>query len=380
MYTSGSTGTPKGVAVPHRGVVRLLFGVNYAQLDASRIFLHLSPLAFDASTFEISGALLHGARCVLFPEQIPNLTGFGSGTDGIKVNTLWLTAALFNTVIDEAPEILAGVHQLLIGGEALSAAHVRRALERLPATEIVNGYGPTESTTFTCCYPIPRTLDPSLTSIAIGRPIANTEVYVLDGRLWPVPIGVPGELYIGGAGLARGYLNRPELTAEKFIRRSLPHGPGCRLYRTGDRVRWRPDGNLEFLGRLDHQVKMRGFRIELGEIEAALAEHPQVREAVVLLREDRPGDRRLVAYVVARGEPVPSLSELRSFLRGKLPEYMVPSAFVFLGRMPLTPNGKVDRKALPAPEARDRTSPPDTSRPGQRSRSNWPLFGRSCWG
>src|SRR4029453_13129882 len=190
-----------------------------------------------------------------------------------------------NTVIDETPEALSGVRQLLIGGEALSDPHVRRAVALLPHMQIINGYGPTESTTFACCYRIPARLDESVSSIPIGRPIANTEIYLLDSHLSPVPIGVRGELYIGGAGLARGYLNRPELTAEKFIPNPFSDEPGARLYRTGDLARYLPDGQVEFLGRVDQQVKIRGFRVELGEIEAVLGNHPGVREAVVALRE-----------------------------------------------------------------------------------------------
>ena len=355
MYTSGSTGMPKGVEILHQGIVRLLFGVNYASLDGSRTLLHLSPSTFDASTFEIWGALLHGARCVLLPNELPTTNGLRHIVEQSQVDTLWLTAALFNRVMDEDPLALQGIRQLLIGGEALSVSHVQIALDHLPATQIVNGYGPTESTTFACCYRIPHTLADAPTSIPIGRPISNTRVYVLDADENLVPIGVAGELYIGGDGLARGYLNRPELTAEKFLRDPFSEVPGARMYRTGDQVRWRADGNLEFLGRLDHQVKLRGFRIELGEIEATLLQHPQVRQAVVLLREDRPGDKRLVAYLVPQSTDTPPAAvALRQMLQEKLPDYMVPAAFVFLDVLPLTLNGKIDRQALP---------PPDASRP-----------------
>ncbi|MGH7846680.1 MAG: non-ribosomal peptide synthetase [Candidatus Binatia bacterium] len=350
MYTSGSTGQPKGVEVTHRGVLRLLFGVDYARFDAAQTFLHLAPFSFDASTFEIWGALLHGAKCVLFPGTLPAASELGALLHKYNITSLWLTASLFNTVIDEAPQALSGIAQLLIGGEALSVSHVRRALTLLPHTEIVNGYGPTEGTTFTCCYPIPRQLDDSASSIPIGRPIANTQVYVLDSHLAPVPVGVTGELYIGGDGLARGYLNRPELTADRFIPNPFSHEPGARLYKTADLARYRPDGNIEFLGRIDHQVKIRGFRIEPGEIEAVLCLHPAVREVVVLAHEHSLGERSLIAYVVSAREPPPTTSELRSFLKQKLPDYMIPSTFVFLSSLPLTPNGKVDRGALPLPD------------------------------
>jgi amino acid adenylation domain-containing protein len=354
IYTSGSTGQPKGVEVLHRGVLRLVFEVDYVQVGVNETFLHLSPDSFDASTFEIWGALLNGAKCVFFPGKIPSPNEIASTLRHHEISTLWLTASLFNTIIDEAPETLSSVRQLLIGGEALSVAHVRRALALLPHTQIINGYGPTESTTFACCYPIPVQLDDSVSSIPIGRPIANTEVYLLDSQLSPVPIGVAGELYIGGDGLARGYLNRPELTAEKFIAHPFKKD-GARLYKTGDVARYRSDGNIEFLGRMDHQVKVRGYRIEAGEIESALGQHPEVREAVVLARvEDSLGDpstgRRLVAYVVPRREPAPTITELKNYLKQKLPPFMIPSAFVLLNTLPLTANGKIDRRALPAPD------------------------------
>jgi amino acid adenylation domain-containing protein len=374
IYTSGSTGTPKGVEVLHRGIARLLLGVEYVRLDANHTFLHLAPTSFDASTFEIWGALLHGAKCVLFPGNLVSPLEIGEVIHAHGISTLWLTASLFNTVMDQAPEALIGLRQLLIGGEALSVAHVRAALSLLPGTEIINGYGPTESTTFSCCYPIPRQLDASVTSIPIGPPIANTEIYILDSRLSAVPIGVRGGLYVGGDGLARGYLNQSALTAEKFLPNPFSKELGARLYQTGDLARYLPDGNIEFLGRIDHQVKIRGYRIELGEIEAVLSHHPAVREAVVLARDDAPeendevqnqksktrsepsrsienlkSDKRLVAYVVPRQEGSLTVNELRSFLKEKLPEYMAPSAFVFLEGLPLTPNGKIDRRGLPAP-------------------------------
>ena len=350
MYTSGSTGTPKGVEVCHRGVVRLLFGVDYVRLDGQQTFLLLAPISFDASTFELWGALLHGGRCVVYPERLPTFGKLGELIGAHKVTTLWLNASLFNAVIDEDAAILAGVSQVLTGGEALSPTHIRRAMERLPHTQLVNGYGPTESTTFTCCYPIPRELSDHALSIPIGRPIANTQVYILDNQLNPVPIGVPGELYIGGDGLARGYLNRPELSAEKFVRHPFSENSEARLYKTDDLVRYRPDGNIEFLGRMDHQVKLRGFRIEPGEIEAVLSAHPAVHQVVVAVRETTLGDPRLVAYVVTgNGHELP-VEALHAHLNQRLPEYMAPSAFVYLDALPLTPSGKFDRNALPAPD------------------------------
>jgi len=343
-YTSGSTGVPKGVQVRHRGVARLLFGVDYVQLDADQVILQLAPISFDASTFEIFGALLHGGQLVLYPKPMPTPAELGQVLTQHHVTTLWLTASLYNAVIDQHPQALASVAQLLIGGEALSVAHVRRGLEQLPNTTIINGYGPTEGTTFTCCYPIPRPLAENLGSIPIGRPIGNTQVYVVDRHMNPVPVGVPGELLIGGDGLARGYLHDEALTAQKFIDHPFATG---KLYRTGDRVRYLADGTVEFLGRLDDQVKVRGFRIELGEIEAALAKHPAVRQAVVMCRKDPHGDKCLVAYTVL-SEAVDTHA-LKSFLKQHLPDYMVPSAMVILDAMPVTPNGKVDRDALPPP-------------------------------
>ncbi|NEP10410.1 MAG: amino acid adenylation domain-containing protein [Symploca sp. SIO2C1] len=297
-YTSGSTGTPKGVAVVHRGVIRLLFGVNYVSLSAEEKLLQAAPISFDASTFEIWGALLHGAQCVLFPAQTPTTKDLSDAIQKHRITTLWLTAALFNSIIDERPEALLGIRQLLVGGEALSVRHILKAQSALPSVQIINGYGPTEGTTFTCCYPIPQNLKDSVQSIPIGRPIGNTQVYLLDENLQPVQVGVPGELHIGGAGLARGYLNQPELTDEKFIPHPFSQKSGDRLYKTGDLARYLPDGNIEFIGRIDNQVKIRGFRIELGEIESVLNQHPKVAQAVAIAREDRINHKRLVAYVV----------------------------------------------------------------------------------
>jgi amino acid adenylation domain-containing protein len=348
FFTSGSTGAPKGVAVPHRAVLRLLLGVDYVQLGPEETLLQMAPMSFDAATFELWGALLHGGRCVLFPERVPTVAMLGETLRRHGVTTLWLTSALFNLVIDEAPEILRNVRQLLAGGESLSVGHVRRALELLPRTRLINGYGPTEGTTFTCCHTIREPPGERARSIPIGRPISNTEVHLLDSRLHPLPAGVPGELYIGGDGLALGYLNLPELTAEKFIASPFAIEPGARLYKTGDLARRLPDGNIEFLGRLDSQVKIRGYRVEPAEIQTALEAHPEVRESAVIAREDTAGSKYLAAYVVPRSDAIPDTPGLRSFLGNRLPGYMVPSVFVILKAMPLTPNGKVDGRALAA--------------------------------
>jgi amino acid adenylation domain-containing protein len=350
MYTSGSTGKPKGTAIRHRSVVRLLFGVDYVELDDQQTILQLAPLAFDASTFEIWGALLHGGRLVVAPPGPLDFAQLERVVSSRHVTTMWLTASLFNRVIETRPEALVGVKQLLTGGEALSVHHVRMALDRLGTeTKLINGYGPTESTTFTCCYGVPRDLSPDATSVPIGRPIGNTRVYVLDPHLQLVPVGVLGELYVGGDGLATGYWKRPELTAEQFIENPLSSTPGDRLYRTGDVVRWLPTGDLEFLGRRDDQIKLRGYRIELAEIEAALREHASIADVVVVLRGATSAEKRLVAYIVPQEEQAPTTSDLRAHLQKSIPDYMVPSAFVALDRLPLNPNGKVDRKALPEP-------------------------------
>ncbi|HVR99548.1 MAG TPA: amino acid adenylation domain-containing protein, partial [Thermoanaerobaculia bacterium] len=344
MYTSGSTGRPKGVAVTHRNVVRLVRETDFAHFGPEEVFLQLAPLSFDASTLELWGPLLHGGRLVVFPSRQPSLEELGETIARHGVTALWLTAGLFHQMVEGNLEGLRPVRQLLAGGDVLSPAHVRRVLAELPGTTLINGYGPTEGTTFTCCHAMTAESRIGHT-VPIGRPIANTRVYVVDAGFRQLPVGLPGELLLGGDGLAAGYWRRPELTAERFV--PDPFGaPGSRLYRTGDLVRWLPDGVVEFLGRRDGQVKVRGFRIEPGEIEAALAEHPAVREAAVVAREDAQGERRLVAYVVADGEP-----DLRGHLEAKLPAHMVPAAWVFLGALPLTANGKVDRRALPAPEA-----------------------------
>lgn len=351
MYTSGSSGKPKGVQVQHRNIVRLLFGADYARLDATRTILHMAPISFDASTFELWGALLHGARCVLLPARVPSAADIRDAVRTHHVTTMWLTASLFNMVIDEAPDALQGVEQVLTGGESLSVAHIRRALDLLPSTQLINGYGPTEGTTFTCCHPIPRRLDAAARSIPIGRPIGQTQVYILDHDMHPTPIGVPGQLYIGGDGLARGYLNRPDLTRDSFVANPFSDEPEARLYKSGDIARYRPDGTIEFVGRADTQVKIRGFRVELGEIETVLAQHPAVQEALVLHRDDGPGGRRLVAYIVPRAGQRAEVSRLRSFLREYVPEYMIPPIFVEMAALPRDPNGKLDRHALPPPGA-----------------------------
>jgi amino acid adenylation domain-containing protein len=356
MYTSGSTGTPKGVVISHDAILRLVIGARYVDLSPQHTMLHAAPLGFDASTLEIWGPLLNGGRCVLHGEDLPTAAGLAATIRGESVTTVWLTSALFNSVVDDDPAHLRGLHQLLVGGEALSVPHVRRALAALPGTTLINGYGPTECTTFTCTYPIPHDLAGDTRSIPIGRPITDTRCRVLSPSMQPLPVGLVGELYVGGRGLAKGYLGRPDLTAERFV--PDPFLADERLYRTGDLVRCRADGVLEFIGRADTQVKLRGYRIELGEIETALAAHPALKRCAVLALPDAAGGNRLVAYLVAMGAQVPA-AELRSHLAARLPDFMLPSAWVWLDHLPITPNGKLDRRALPAP-ASDR---PDLSVP-----------------
>ena len=359
MYTSGSTGRPKGVSVPHRGVVRLVKQTDYATFQNEDVFLQFAPISFDAATLEIWGSLLNGARLVLFPQPTASLSRLAHIIKQESITTLWLTAGLFHLMVDEHLEGLRPLRQLLAGGDVLLTAHVHKVRTELPNCRLINGYGPTENTTFTTCYPIPheQTLDGS---VPIGRPIANTTVYILDEALRPTPVGVPGELYIGGDGLSRGYFNQPALTAEKFIPNPFvsedqlfePPTSLC-LYKTGDLARFLPDGNIDFLGRIDNQVKIRGFRIELGEIEAVLQQHWAVQTAVVLARTDLPGDnassKQLVAYIVPVSQ-MPTDNELRRFLQEQLPDYMMPTIFVALNTLPLTPNGKVDRQGLPVPD------------------------------
>ncbi len=359
MYTSGSTGTPKGVAVTHRNVVRLVRGADYARMGPEETWLQYGPVAFDASTLEIWAPLLNGGRLVLVPGQRASLDDLAGLIRDHGVTSMFLTAALFNQMVDYRLEGLRPLSQLLVGGEANSPAHMRRVVETLPDLALNAVYGPTEGTTFTTWY----RLGQSGASVPIGRPIANARVYVLDSDLRPVPPGVAGELYAGGEGLARGYLGRPELTAEQFV--PDPFADGSRLYRTGDRVRWLPDGILDFLGRLDAQVKIRGFRIEPGEVEATLVHHPAVREAAVVVREESGGKAlaALAAYIVPQeGAPEEGLpAALQRFLRERLPEPMVPARWVVLPALPLTPNGKVDRRALPEPErAHGDYTPPQT--------------------
>ena len=345
IYTSGSTGKPKGVSVTHRNVVRLVKETNYARFSSDEVFLQFAPVTFDAATFEIWGALLNGAKLVVPAPGIESLTNLGDTIQQHKVTTLWLTAGLFHQMVDSELDKLQGVRQLLAGGDVLSVEHVETAARKLLGCQVINGYGPTENTTFTCCESV--TASSVGHSVPIGKPIANTEVYVLSSDMQLVPVGVAGELYIGGDGLARGYLEAGEATAEKFVPNPFARKPGERIYRTGDQVRYRSDGSIEFLGRLDQQVKIRGYRIELGEIELALSQHAAVRDCVVTIQTSKLGEKRLAAFVVPAAGQTSRVEELKKFLNEKLPEYMVPSFIGSVDQLPLTENGKIDRDALP---------------------------------
>ncbi len=361
LYTSGSTGLPKGVGVDHRAIVRLVRDTDYVQVTPNDRMAQISNPAFDAVTFEIWGALLNGACLVEIPRQrVLEPNGLARELVRRNVGVMFVTVALFNRVIAEQPRAFASMRCVIFGGEAADAARVRECARSGAPRRLLNGYGPTESTTFATTCRV-RDVEDDDASVPIGRAIANTEVYVLDRHMEPVPVLVLGELYIGGAGLARGYLGRPALTAAAFVPDPRAMAPGARLYRTGDHVRLLRDGRVDFIGRRDDQVKIRGFRIELGEIEAAFEEHPAVRDAVVLARDDltlvdgspdeRTEDRRLVGYVVLDAGSAAGPDDLRQHLRALLPAFMVPGPIVVLDALPLTPNGKVDRRALPRPDA-----------------------------
>jgi len=357
IYTSGSTGKPKGVAVPHRAVNRLVCNSNYVKLGASDKVAQVAHLAFDAATFEIWGALLNGAQLIGIPWEVALCpSDFVTQIRQQAISVLFLTTALFNQIASAVPDAFRSLKYLLFGGEIAEPMRVRSVLQQGSPQHLLHVYGPTENTTFSSWYEVQAVAEDA-TTIPIGRAIANTQIYLLDADLNPVPVGVPGEIYLGGDGLARSYLNRPELTAARFVPNPFSCQARDRLYRTGDLARYQPNGNLEFLGRLDAQIKLRGFRIELGEIETVLSQHPAVREAVVVVREIA-GDRQLVAYIVA--EQTPTARDLRNFLQSKLPDYMVPAAFVVLEALPLTPNGKIDRRALPVAVLSDAIAPETT--------------------
>jgi amino acid adenylation domain-containing protein len=351
IYTSGSTGKPKGVQICHESLVNFIHSMKHEPgLNSRDRLLAVTTISFDIHTLEIYLPLTVGGTIILVSRQV--------ATDGLQlaaemakhdVTVMQATPATWRMLLTAK---WAGKPNLkaICGGEALPQSLANNLLAKVAS--LWNIYGPTETTVWSTTGEVKADREHRHADApeSIGRAIANTEIYILDQNLQPVAIGIPGELHIGGVGLARGYIKRPELTAEKFIPNPFNPQAGSRLYKTGDLVRYLPDGNIEYIGRIDNQVKIRGFRIELGEIESVLLQHPQIREGVVIVREDSPGDKRLVAYYVA-GNPVPAISELRSFIKQKLPDYMVPAAFVNLESLPLTPNGKIDRKSLPSPSS-----------------------------
>ena len=349
IYTSGSTGEPKGVVVPHRAVLRLACGTDYVELGADDRVAQLANPAFDASTFEFWGALLNGASIVPIAKTTAIAPrAFAAALDAERVTTIFVTTALFNAVAREVPAAFRHCRTVLFGGEAVEPRWVRDVLRAGPPGRLLHVYGPTESTTFATWHEIRDVADGAIT-IPIGRPIANTEAFLLRADGDAAAPGEPGEILIGGPGLAIGYLGRPDLTAERFVERTIAPLPARRVYRTGDRARWRDDGTIEFLGRVDRQVKVRGHRIELDEIEGALARLPQVRESVVMVRGESSETRLIVAWLVPSDPASPPPANLWRDLRRTLPDYMLPGAIVWLPALPLNANGKVDRRALPAP-------------------------------
>jgi amino acid adenylation domain-containing protein len=347
IYTSGSTGEPKGVLVEHRSVVRLVKNTNYIQFKPDDRILQTGALEFDASTFEIWGALLNGLPLYLVDRQeLLNIQTFKQALQKHEITTMWLTAPFFNQLLMSDSELFAGLRNLLVGGDILNPYCIAAVKAKFPDLNVINGYGPTENTTFSTTYLIDGE---NKDSIPIGKPIANSTVYIVDQYDCLMPIGVAGQLCTGGDGIARGYLNNPQLTWEKFPQNSFLQGKnstgtGARLYRTGDRARWLPDGNIEFLGRMDFQAKIRGFRIEPAEIERQLLEHQDVKECVVGIRENENGEKYLCAYVVP--EEALDVPRLKEYLAQELPVYMVPQHFVQLEKMPLTANGKIARNVL----------------------------------
>jgi amino acid adenylation domain-containing protein len=347
-YTSGSTGEPKGACVPHAAVSRLIREPDWADFRPDDVFLMLAPVAFDASTLEIWAPLTTGGRLAVAPPGPVDVDALAQTLRTERVTVLWLTAGLFHRMVATHLDAFAGLRHILAGGDVVSPAQVAALLAAHPGLVFTNGYGPTENTTFTACWT--STVPPAGRGVPIGRPISGTRVYVLDPRLRPVPVGVPGELYAAGAGLARGYLRRPGPTAERFL--PDPYSAlGARMYRTGDLVRWLPDGTLEFLGRADRQIKVQGYRVEPAEVEAAIVARAEVRDAVVVAQADGANGKRLVAYLTPADpdalEPRELARVVRDALREELPGYLVPWAVVPLAALPLNRNGKVDRAALP---------------------------------
>lgn len=354
MFTSGSTGVPKAVAVPHRAIVRLVTDQDYLPFGPERTFLQAAPMSFDASVLELWGPLLHGGRCVLYPErELPTARGLARVIRTQQVDTAWLTASLFHGVVDDDVDALRGLRYLVVGGEEVSPRHVQRALAALPGIRVVNGYGPTENTTFTTCYPVPDGFPDDAPRVPIGWPLRGTIARVVDGDLHPVAAGEEGELLVLGDGLAHGYLGgAPD--DDRFLEVVGPDGERALAYRTGDRVVEREDGAFDFLGRLDDQVKIAGFRIEPGESEAVILATPDVRRCKVLCRRDPAGRLRLIAYVVASEA---ATHAARQHAAEHLPSHLVPHSWVQLDALPYTANGKLDLEQLPLPWATQPAAP-----------------------
>jgi amino acid adenylation domain-containing protein len=350
IYTSGSTGRPKGSGIPHRAVNRLVCNNNYLRIKEGDRIAQVTNTSFDLTTFEVWGALLNGGCLVILPQEILlSPSDFAGAVLRERIDVLCIATSLFNHIASSVPGAFQGMRDVIFGGEAAAPDVIRKVLQAGGPKRLLNGYGPTENTTWTTYYPIESCSETTL-NIPIGRPVSNTKVYILDRWLQLVPVGVPGEVYNAGEGLARDYLNHPSMTAEKFLPDPFG-GPGERMYRTGDKGRYLPDGNIEFLGRIDQQIKLRGFRVELGEIEALLDSHDSIKRSVVVLVDPHSQTKQLVAYLVFQPGHSMDINDLRAYLGDRLPTYMIPNLFVSIPALPLTPNGKLDRKALPPPSA-----------------------------
>ncbi|MCL6573196.1 MAG: amino acid adenylation domain-containing protein [Bacillus sp. (in: Bacteria)] len=349
MYTSGSTGEPKGVAIAQRGIIRLVKNFDFANLGHKEVFLNLSSLSFDGSTFEIYGSLLNGGKLVIMNSNKPSLEHIAETIKQQQVTAISVTPEMLNLLLEDYHESLGSLQQIFSGGDVLGVLLAQRCLSKLPECQLINGYGPTENTVYSTTFLVKEIL-PDTTTIPIGRPIADDNVFILDHYFQPVPIGVIGELYVTGEGIARGYLNNKDLTEERFLSNPFAIASRGKLYKTGDLVRYRSDKNIEFIGRVDHQVKIRGCRIELGEIEAVVGKYPGIRQIVAGTTKGNKESSDLIVYAVMQKGEIFDSHKLRTFTRQKLPDYMVPTFFVELQDIPLTPIGKIDRIKLPTPE------------------------------